>query len=78
VLGDDPQVPIYFYPPGASEDERQGKIIKIWTGLKKECCTLANTFEVVPPKGADGLRIGLAYGATLLIDMMFFEGGGQQ
>jgi hypothetical protein len=62
------RVPFYIYPPNGKEDEREGHIVKIWTGIARECCTLANNFEYSPPKSADGASTALIYGATILLD----------
>ncbi|KAG8461863.1 hypothetical protein KFE25_013882 [Diacronema lutheri] len=70
------RAPFYIYPADGGEETRVGKLTKVWTGITKECCTLANTFEVDMPTGADGARASLVLGAGLLIDHNFFEGRG--
>ena len=62
------RAPFYIYPADGGEETRVGKLTKVWTGITKECCTLANTFEVDMPTGADGARASLVLGAGLLID----------
>lgn len=68
------RVPFYFYPPGGKEEERNGELVKIWAGLKKECCTNANNFELRPPKGAEPHTMPLVYASTVLLNSNFFEG----
>ncbi|KAJ1635585.1 hypothetical protein T492DRAFT_965423 [Pavlovales sp. CCMP2436] len=68
------KVPFYFYPPAGGEEARDGKMIKVWLGLKKECCTLANTIEIEAPMGArSGEKLALVYAAATLLDFNFFE-----
>jgi hypothetical protein len=62
------RVPLYLYPPGGGETERLGKITKVWLGLKKEFCTLANTYEIDMPLKATADDAALIFGAGLLVD----------
>jgi hypothetical protein len=74
-------LPFYFYDPntGAMIDEdkdelQRPQITKVWAGLKKECCSTADNFAVFFPEGCDNRRKAGMLGATMLIDLAWFEG----
>uniref|UniRef100_A0A7S0FDM4 Phospholipid scramblase n=1 Tax=Pyrodinium bahamense TaxID=73915 RepID=A0A7S0FDM4_9DINO len=78
-------VPYYFYDPttgeritdGQDDEENQPQIRKVWAGMKKECCTTADTFAVFFPQGADVKRKAGILGLTFLLDFTVFERQGQ-
>lgn len=74
-------MPFYFHDPkseevlgGKYEDANTPQIRKVWAGLKKECCSTADTFAVVFPPGSSPQRKAGLLGMTFLIDFVFFEG----
>lgn len=79
-------VPYYFHNPetgeritdGEDDDDRQPQIRKVWAGLKKECCTTADTFAVFFPRGASARRKAGLLGLTFLLDFTIFERQGQE
>jgi len=79
-------LPFYFWDPetgerigGESEDEHQHpQILKVWSGLKKECCSTADTFAVFYPKGCTPERKAGILGMTFLIDFVVFERQGEK
>jgi len=84
--GGKPQIPFYFWegkdfdqmvkgPQGGEGGTPQ--ILKVWAGLKKECCSTADNFAVFfPPNCTPERKAGLL-GATMLVDFVFFEGRNQ-
>jgi len=78
-------IPFYFHDPktgsvigGSSGDKPyEGKEIpsirKLWAGLKKECCSTADTFAVMFPQGIDARRKAGLLGLTFLLDFTVFE-----
>ena len=56
----------------------QPQIRKVWAGLKKECCTTADTFAVFFPRGASARRKAGLLGLTFLLDFTIFERQGQE
>jgi hypothetical protein len=74
-------LPLFFYDPntGAMIGEdmpelQRPQITKVWAGLKKECCSTADNFAVFFPPGCDNRRKAGLLGATMLIDLAWFEG----
>jgi len=59
--------------PLASPDGGAAFVAKVWSGLKKECCTDADNFHVVFPAAADVPDRANLLGATVLIDFTWFE-----
>ena len=62
--------------PGKGADGK-AQIRKVWSGMKKECCTTADNFFLIFPEGssvADKVNI---IGATMLIDFTQFEDNDQ-
>jgi len=57
--------------PGANGEYAQ--VRKVWTGLKKECCTSADNFFVIFPEGASTALKGALLGSTILIDSAVYE-----
>jgi hypothetical protein len=74
--------PYYIRDPATLEKINQGgdnqhaQISEMWDGLKKECCTLKNTFQVKFPDNATPEMKKTLIGSVLLLDMTYFEGGG--
>ena len=48
-------------------------ISKVWSGLKKECCSDADNFQIVFPAGSDSVDRANLLGATVLMDFAYFE-----
>lgn len=80
-----PSLPLYFHNPesgevitdGAPDEENYPQILKVWTGMRKECCTTADTFAVFFPRGCDPQRKAGILGLTFLVDFTLFERQGQ-
>jgi hypothetical protein len=75
-----PAIPYFFYDgngnritDGETEDSKQPQIRKVWGGLKRECCTTADTFAVFFPEEADVKRKAGLLGLTFLLDFVVFE-----
>lgn len=73
------QVPFFFYDP-ASGDKIVSKtgsldpqIRKVWAGMKKECCSTADTFVVFFPPDISPERKAGILGLTFLLDFTVFE-----
>jgi hypothetical protein len=73
-------IPFYFHDPGSMNviggeyrGERTPQIRKLWAGLKKECCSTADTFAVMFPDGIDSKRKAGLLGLTFLLDFTVFE-----
>ena len=60
------------YMPGAAGGGH-AHISKVWGGLKKECCSDADNFQVVFPTTADTVDRANLLGATVLLDFSYFE-----
>lgn len=76
-------VPFYFWDPVTKEkvkdpDGREPQISKVWAGLKKECCTTADTFATFFPQGSTPNRKAGLIGLTLLLDFTVFERQGPE
>jgi hypothetical protein len=74
-------LPLFFYDPqtGAMVGEEmpdieRPQITKVWAGLKKECCSTADNFAIFFPPGCENKRKAGLLGATMLIDLAWFEG----
>lgn len=71
--------PFYFHDPetgnvvGDYNDEHSPQIRKVWAGLKKECCSTADTFVLIFPHDAVPRRKAGLLGMTFLIDFTWFE-----
>lgn len=75
-------VPFYFHDPKTGEkivnrDGTTPQIAKVWAGLKKECCSTADTFSTYFPEGCDARRKAGLVGLTVLLDFTVFERQGQ-
>jgi len=70
------RVPFYFYAPNGKEDDRKGELFKVWAGVKKECCTNANNFEVHPPSEMKPEQLPLVYATAVIVNQNFFENKG--
>lgn len=78
-------IPFYFHDPesmeritdGQEDEELQPQIRKVWGGLRKECCTTADTFAVFFPRGCDANRKAGLLGLTFLLDFTVFERQGE-
>merc|ERR1712039_642323 len=72
------QVPFLFHDAAGNRlpPNRDGKapmISKVWSGMKKECCSTADNFAVFWPDGIDNKRKAGLLGLTLLLDFTVFE-----
>lgn len=72
------RVPFYFRDPVTKEkivnsDGKEPEIAKVWAGLKKECCSTADTFATFFPDGCDAKRKAGLLGLTMLLDFTVFE-----
>lgn len=72
------KVPFYFRDPATKEkivnsNGSAPQIAKVWAGLKKECCSTADTFATFFPDGCDAKRKAGLLGLTLLLDFTVFE-----
>eukprot|EP00933_Yihiella_yeosuensis_P038210 TRINITY_DN3215_c0_g1_i1.p1 TRINITY_DN3215_c0_g1~~TRINITY_DN3215_c0_g1_i1.p1 ORF type:complete len:320 (-),score=78.94 TRINITY_DN3215_c0_g1_i1:730-1614(-) len=73
------QVPFYFHNPETMEQittpgsEEPPQIRKVWAGMKKECCSTADTFALFYPNGITPERKAALLGMTFLIDFTVFE-----
>jgi len=69
------KIPFYVYPPGNREDPGVGKVIKEWGGLATEMFSSADKFSVeFPPDASPEVKAAI-WGAVMLVDYNFFEGG---
>lgn len=75
-------IPFYFHQPDGQViggyDPNAPQIRKVWAGLKKECCSTADTFVIKYPEGIDANRKAGLLGMTFLIDFTVFERQQQQ
>jgi hypothetical protein len=77
------KVPFYFMEPDGhtrvkDSAGRDAQISKVWAGLKKECCSSADTFAVFLPEECQknpDRAIGML-GLTFLLDFTVFENQG--
>eukprot|EP00284_Hemiselmis_tepida_P012541 CAMPEP_0174928860 /NCGR_PEP_ID=MMETSP1355-20121228/26493_1 /TAXON_ID=464990 /ORGANISM="Hemiselmis tepida, Strain CCMP443" /LENGTH=254 /DNA_ID=CAMNT_0016175039 /DNA_START=26 /DNA_END=790 /DNA_ORIENTATION=- len=75
------RVPIYIYPPDATEfstENKIGFITKIWAGLGTELFSDADKFELEFPPGAAPDSKARLLGTLFLMNQLFFEGGQNQ
>jgi len=75
-------VPFFFWDPKTNQkvQNRDGKtphIRKVWSGMKRECCTTADTFATFFPANSSASRKAGMIGLTLLLDFCVFERQGQ-
>lgn len=72
-------IPFYFHEAstmnvvGGGYVDGAPQIRKVWGGLKKECCSTADTFMVKFPPGCDANRKAGLLGMTFLLDFTVFE-----
>mmetsp|Transcript_9185 Transcript_9185/g.22959 ORF Transcript_9185/g.22959 Transcript_9185/m.22959 type:complete len:83 (+) Transcript_9185:433-681(+) len=76
-------IPFYIRDPETMEavvsavrdgmGENKAQIKKVWSGLKKECCTDADNFQVLFPANSDVATRASLMGSNILIDFAFFE-----
>lgn len=73
-------LPFYFHDPsngsvvgGDYSGKETPQIRKMWAGLTKECCSTADTFAVMFPRGIDTKRKAGLLGLTFLLDFTVFE-----
>jgi len=72
-------LPFYFHdatsgqPVGGSYSNDAPQIRKVWAGLKKECCSTADTFAVKFPDDITPERKAGLLGMTFLLDFTVFE-----
>lgn len=73
-------LPFFFYDANGQmigeqqPDLDRPQITKVFAGLKKECCSTADNFAIFFPPGCDNKRKAGLLGATMLIDLAWFEG----
>mmetsp|Transcript_107713 Transcript_107713/g.214041 ORF Transcript_107713/g.214041 Transcript_107713/m.214041 type:complete len:291 (+) Transcript_107713:66-938(+) len=75
-------VPFYFWDPATKQkvenpDGKNPQITKVWSGMKRECCTSADTFATFFPTDVSASRKAGLIGLTLLLDFCVFERQGQ-
>lgn len=73
-------MPFYFHDPKTEEvvggkygGEDTPQIRKVWAGLKKECCSTADTFAIFFPSEITAKRKAGLLGLTFLLDFTVFE-----
>mmetsp|Transcript_43073 Transcript_43073/g.119116 ORF Transcript_43073/g.119116 Transcript_43073/m.119116 type:complete len:288 (-) Transcript_43073:159-1022(-) len=73
-------IPFYFHEPGSMtvvggdyEGNGTPQIRKVWAGMKKECCSTADTFAVIFPQGINANRKAGILGLTFLLGFTVFE-----
>lgn len=72
-------VPFYIRDPKTKKalpsnvGNNQAQISKVWSGMKKECCSDADNFQVIFPKDTDVITKANLLGSNVLIDFTFFE-----
>lgn len=71
-------VPFYIRDPDSKEklvcsNGQNPRIAKVYAGIKKECCSTADTFATFWPDGIDNNRKAGLLGLTLLLDFTVFE-----
>merc|ERR1712039_1042780 len=71
-------IPFYFHDPATMTPiggytDKAPQIRKVWGGLKRECCSTADTFVVNFPDNIDAKRKAALLGMTFLIDFTWFE-----
>lgn len=76
-------IPFYFHDPSSGEvinhtdspgySDKAPQIRKVWAGLKKECCSTADTFAVKFPLDITANRKAGLLGMTFLLDFTVFE-----
>lgn len=77
------RLPFYFWDPETGErikggdDNNEPQILKVWAGMKKECCSTADTFAVFFPRDCTPERKAGILGMTFLIDFTVFERQGE-
>ena len=66
------QEPLPSAVAGADGDAT-AQIVKVWSGMKKECCSDADNFQVLFPRGIDNNMKANLVGLNVLIDFVWFE-----
>ena len=56
-----------------SDGDATAQIVKVWSGMKKECCSDADNFQVLFPRGIDSNMKANLVGLNVLIDFVWFE-----
>ena len=56
-----------------SDGDASAQIVKVWSGMKKECCSDADNFQVLFPRGIDSNMKANLVGLNVLIDFVWFE-----
>jgi hypothetical protein len=54
-------------------DNADAQIKKVWSGMKKECCSDADNFQILFPAGIDTNTKTNLLGTTVLVDFSHFE-----
>jgi hypothetical protein len=71
------RVPFYLRQPDDGSKIDEAHISDLWAGMKKECCTRQNLYQVKFPQNAtDSMRVNML-ASTLLLDLIFFEQEGR-
>eukprot|EP01062_Namystynia_karyoxenos_P073398 TRINITY_DN701_c0_g1_i5.p1 TRINITY_DN701_c0_g1~~TRINITY_DN701_c0_g1_i5.p1 ORF type:complete len:332 (+),score=112.66 TRINITY_DN701_c0_g1_i5:104-997(+) len=60
--------------PIMANDGNPASVVKVWSGMKKECLSEADNFAVLYPPGADLATKANLLGLTFLIDFTWYEG----
>jgi hypothetical protein len=58
---------------GEDPDDAFAQINKVWSGLKKECCSDADNFQVIFHAGVDARTKATLVGANVALDFVWFE-----
>eukprot|EP00238_Polyblepharides_amylifera_P013325 CAMPEP_0196582096 /NCGR_PEP_ID=MMETSP1081-20130531/37462_1 /TAXON_ID=36882 /ORGANISM="Pyramimonas amylifera, Strain CCMP720" /LENGTH=272 /DNA_ID=CAMNT_0041902573 /DNA_START=114 /DNA_END=932 /DNA_ORIENTATION=- len=67
------RVPFYIRDPTTIEKVDDAVITDLWTGFKKECCTMQNSYKLKFPTTAPENVKATLMGSTLLIDITMYE-----
>lgn len=60
-------------PGGPGGKGESAQIKKVWSGMKKECCTTADNFFVIFPEATTTVTKANLLGATILVDFTQYE-----
>ena len=75
-------IPFYIRDPETFEklpttSGGEAMIKKVWSGMRKECCSDADNFHVTFPANASPSAKANLLGATVLVDFVYFESQGK-
>eukprot|EP01062_Namystynia_karyoxenos_P073396 TRINITY_DN701_c0_g1_i1.p2 TRINITY_DN701_c0_g1~~TRINITY_DN701_c0_g1_i1.p2 ORF type:complete len:342 (+),score=99.65 TRINITY_DN701_c0_g1_i1:92-1027(+) len=60
--------------PIMTNETTAASVSKVWSGIKKECCSEADNFAVLYPPGVDAAMKANLLGLTFLVDYCWYEG----